>query len=45
MAFVLPDGRSAFIEIKKPGGRLSPEQKTFEAMLRNRSELAKALFR
>ena len=31
LAFVLPDGRAAFIELKAPKGRQTPEQKTFEA--------------
>lgn len=31
MAFVLADGRAAFMEIKAAGGRLSAEQKAFEA--------------
>lgn len=31
LAFVLADGRAAFMEIKKPGGRIAPEQKAFAA--------------
>jgi hypothetical protein len=30
MAFVLSDGRAAFIELKAIGGRLSPAQKAFQ---------------
>ena len=29
LAFVLPGGQAAFIELKAPGGRLSPSQKDF----------------
>ena len=29
LCIMLPGGRSAFLELKKPGGRLSPEQKAF----------------
>lgn len=29
LAFVLPNGQPAYIELKRPGGRLSPEQKAF----------------
>ena len=29
LAFVLADGRSAFLELKSPVGRLSPAQKSF----------------
>ncbi len=29
LSLTLPDGRSAFLEVKRPGGRLSPEQKAF----------------
>lgn len=29
LAFVLPDGRAAFVELKTPGGRLSKEQALF----------------
>lgn len=31
LAFVLPDGRAAFVELKRPGGTLSPAQKAFHA--------------
>jgi hypothetical protein len=31
LAFVLPDGTAAFMEIKTKGGRQSPEQREFEA--------------
>ena len=31
LSFVLPGGRAAFIELKAPKGRQSPEQKAFEA--------------
>lgn len=31
LAFVLPDGRAAFMELKAAGGRLSREQKAFQA--------------
>lgn len=41
LAFVLPpDGRTAFIEVKAEGGRLSTEQRTF----RDRATAAGALF-
>lgn len=30
LCFVLPDGRAAFLEVKRPGGRQSPEQRTFQ---------------
>lgn len=29
LAFTLPDGRSAYMELKALGGRLSPEQRAF----------------
>lgn len=31
LTFVLPDGSAAFLELKIPGGVLSPAQKVFEA--------------
>ena len=31
LSFVLPCGRAAFIELKAPKGRQSPDQKAFEA--------------
>lgn len=33
LAFVLPDGRAAFLEMKAPSGRLSPTQKQFQEQL------------
>lgn len=33
LAFVLPDGRAAFIELKAPHGRMSPAQKKFQDQL------------
>lgn len=29
LSFVLPDGTAAFMELKKPGGTLSPVQRAF----------------
>lgn len=34
------DGRAVFVEVKKPGGRVSPEQKHFISSMRNLGAIA-----